>query len=501
MAKKKEEKKQNTEFRSFMEKTGQILKDERTHFALGLALMLFSVFLFISLLSFFFTGTADQSKLENLNAAQIVSVNNHIHNWGGSMGAWLSNFLINRWMGISSFALCLLFCIIGLRLMKVRQISVSKWVGYTFAFIILGSLICGFFFIDSYEDSFIYLGGQHGYYMTLLLQANIGWGGTLLVIIAGVLLFLIAVSSSTIIFLRKVFSYTPKIRKGEDENEAYESDPTDSVGPEPEDGCLLTTSETDEIQFHTDYGDTTDEEKEFSSEPFSIHPADSEFEVVFDQPRTEDVDQEEKQPEEHTFTVEKGQETAEEEDFRGEELEDYDPTLELSRYRSPGLDLMEKYDDSEHQIDMEEQNANQRRIAETLQNYGIRIKMIKATVGPTITLYEIIPEAGVRIAKIRNLEDDIALSLSALGIRIIAPIPGKGTIGIEVPNREAQIVSMRSVIASKKFQESKYDLPIVLGKTITNDVFTFDLCKMPHVLVAGATGQGKSVGLNAIITS
>ena len=165
------------------------------------------------------------------------------------------------------------------------------------------------------------------------------------------------------------------------------------------------------------------------------------------------------------------------------------------------MDLKEKYDEPDRQIDMEEQNANQKKIAETLKNYGIRIKMIKATVGPTITLYEIIPEAGVRVSKIRNLEDDIALSLSALGIRIIAPIPGKGTIGIEVPNKDPQIVSMLSVISSKKFQESKYDLPIVLGKTITNDVFMFDLCKMPHVLVAGATGQGKSVGLNAIITS
>ena len=191
----------------------------------------------------------------------------------------------------------------------------------------------------------------------------------------------------------------------------------------------------------------------------------------------------------------------EEEISNSEELGEYDPTLDLSRYKAPSFDLLNKYEGNDRQIDMDEQNANKNRIIETLENYGIRISSIKATVGPTITLYEIVPEPGVRISKIRNLEDDIALSLAALGIRIIAPIPGKGTIGIEVPNKDPQIVSMYSVIASKKFQECKFDLPVALGKTITNEIFMVDLAKMPHILVAGATGQGKSVGLNAIITS
>jgi S-DNA-T family DNA segregation ATPase FtsK/SpoIIIE len=182
-------------------------------------------------------------------------------------------------------------------------------------------------------------------------------------------------------------------------------------------------------------------------------------------------------------------------------LGDYDPKLDLSTFRNPTLDLLKKYDVNDKQVDMEEQLANQKRIKETLESFGIGISSIKATVGPTITLYEVIPETGVRISKIKNLEDDIALNLAALGIRIIAPMPGKGTIGIEVPNKDPQVVSMHSVIGTRKFQESKYDLPVVLGKTITNDVFMFDLCKMPHLLVAGATGQGKSVGLNAIITS
>ena len=190
-----------------------------------------------------------------------------------------------------------------------------------------------------------------------------------------------------------------------------------------------------------------------------------------------------------------------EEEYEGPELEPYNPTKDLENYRFPTIDLMKHFENDDPTIDMDEQNANKDRIINTLRSFGIEISTIKATVGPTVTLYEITPEQGVRISKIRGLEDDIALSLSADGIRIIAPIPGKGTIGIEVPNKNPKIVSGQSVIGSKKFQESKYDLPIVLGKTITNEVFMFDLCKMPHVLVAGATGQGKSVGLNAIITS
>ncbi|MDR2085626.1 MAG: DNA translocase FtsK, partial [Dysgonamonadaceae bacterium] len=195
-----------------------------------------------------------------------------------------------------------------------------------------------------------------------------------------------------------------------------------------------------------------------------------------------------------------GEKSEEEEDLLAE-LGVYDPTLELSGYELPPIDLLKRYAVSDNQIDMEEQHANKDRIIKTLENYNIRIKSIKATVGPTITLYEIVPEDGIRISKIRNLEDDIAMNLAALGIRIIAPMPGKGTIGIEVPNKDPQIVSMQSIIASRKYRESTFELPIALGKTITNEVFMVDLTKMPHLLVAGATGQGKSVGLNAAITS
>ena len=253
---------------------------------------------------------------------------------------------------------------------------------------------------------------------------------------------------------------------------------------------------------NSDIEDETDMAESEGCTDKTDHHEENFFEIVPKQEETlvkEDTIQEDRSGEPEFVIEENIQE--EEETSNSEELGEYDPTLDLSRYKAPSFDLLNKYEGSDRQIDMDEQNANKNRIIETLENYGIRISSIKATVGPTITLYEIVPEPGVRISKIRNLEDDIALSLAALGIRIIAPIPGKGTIGIEVPNKDPQIVSMYSVIASKKFQECKFDLPVALGKTITNEIFMVDLAKMPHILVAGATGQGKSVGLNAIITS
>lgn len=253
---------------------------------------------------------------------------------------------------------------------------------------------------------------------------------------------------------------------------------------------------------NSDIEDETDMAESEGCTDKTDHHEENFFEIVPKQEETlvkEDTIQEDRSGEPEFVIEENIQE--EEETSNSEELGEYDPTLDLSRYKAPSFDLLNKYEGSDRQIDMDEQNANKNRIIETLENYGIRISSIKATVGPTITLYEIVPEPGVRISKIRNLEDDIALSLAALGIRIIAPIPGKGTIGIEVPNKDPQIVSMYSVIASKKFQECRFDLPVALGKTITNEIFMVDLAKMPHILVAGATGQGKSVGLNAIITS
>ena len=497
MAKKKIEKSSLDKEESVFQKISVFLKSERTHFIIGILCVMFGVYLFIAFLSFFYTGDADQSKLENLPLNELSSIKNEIRNWTGAFGAYLSNLFINRWIGISAFFISFFVARVGLKLMKVKDVSISKSLVYTCSLIILGSLICGFFFIDGYKDSYLFLGGYHGYYTTLLLQANIGWTGTLLLIITGILIFLVAISAKTVPLLRKLLLLDVQKKKS---SEIYEFE-NQEIPQSPQTGI----SDNQTINIAADV-DISDIEKESDSKSVVQNESDSSensfFEVASGQ--QDDIIHEgaviEDESDEPEFVI-ANRAPEEEELANNDELGDYDPTLDLSHYKVPIFDLLNKYEGNDHQIDMDEQNANKNRIIETLENYGIRISSIKATVGPTITLYEIIPEPGVRISKIRNLEDDIALSLAALGIRIIAPIPGKGTIGIEVPNKDPQTVSMHSVIASKKFQECKFELPVALGKTITNEIFMVDLAKMPHVLVAGATGQGKSVGLNAIITS
>lgn len=469
-------------------------KHERVVFSTGILLILISVYILVSLISFFVTGGADQSEIAT-NTGIATGVSNNISNWGGMLGARLSNLLINRWIGIASFLICPFLAMCGMSLMKLKHYSFGRLLSLTCALMIIISLFCGFFFVNGYDDSYVFLGGMHGYYATQLLEANIGWSGTLLFILGAILIFAIVVFNNATDFLRKLFSgeyWKKKVLTPDDcddmsplrENTDNASETTDEWDTSKKEivmnsGKQADKSEEDEEETHTE--DTSEEEEEENS----VIPTD---------------DKNDKEPGEVAFTVNR---ITEEElaKKRVNDLGDYDPTLDLAHYNMPTFDLLDQSSVNELTIDNEEQNANKQRIIETLNNYGIKISSIKATVGPTVTLYEIIPEPGVRIAKIRNLEDDIALSLSALGIRIIAPIPGKGTIGIEVPNKDAKIVSMYSVIASRKFQESKYDLPIGLGRTISNEVFMIDLAKMPHVLVAGATGQGKSVGLNAIITS
>lgn len=469
-------------------------KHERVVFSTGILLILISVYILVSLISFFVTGGADQSEIAT-NTGIATGVSNNISNWGGMFGARLSNLLINRWMGIASFLICPFLAMCGMSLMKLKHYSFGRLLSLTCASMIIISLFCGFFFVNGYDDSYVFLGGMHGYYATQLLEANIGWSGTLLFILGAILIFAIVVFNNATDFLRKLFSgeyWKKKVLAPDDcddmsplrestDNASETTDEWDTSKKEivMNSGKQADKSEEDEEETHTE--DTSEEEEEENS----VIPTD---------------DKNDKESGEVAFTVNR---ITEEElaKKRVNDLGDYDPTLDLAHYNMPTFDLLDQSSVNELTIDNEEQNANKQRIIETLNNYGIKISSIKATVGPTVTLYEIIPEPGVRIAKIRNLEDDIALSLSALGIRIIAPIPGKGTIGIEVPNKDAKIVSMYSVIASRKFQESKYDLPIGLGRTISNEVFMIDLAKMPHVLVAGATGQGKSVGLNAIITS
>lgn len=481
-------------------------KNETAHFVVGLVLVIFSVYLLLAFSSFFFTGSADQSIIDSGHAQDLASVNNHVKNYAGSRGAQLASYLINDCFGVSSFFILIFLAVAGLKLMRVRVVRLWKWfIGCTLL-LIWFSVFFGFVLMEQYQDSFVYLGGMHGYNVSKWLISQVGVPGVWMILVVTAICFFIYISARTVVWLRKLFAlnFLKREKKAEEEQQAAASDetPKEFTNPKPQ-----------EVEFKVD--------RTYKQTPLT--PV-TELKPEVPEMKKEQVSKEEENGAGVTMTFESttpdpvppfpgkaaiGNEPEfkieaaadEDEEYRGPEQEQYNPKLDLENYRFPGIDLMKHYENNEPTINMEEQNANKDKIINTLRSFGIEISTIKATVGPTVTLYEITPEQGVRISKIRGLEDDIALSLSALGIRIIAPIPGKGTIGIEVPNSNPKIVSGQSIIGSKRFQESTYDLPIAFGKTITNEVFLVDLCKMPHVLVAGATGQGKSVGLNAIITS
>ena len=498
---------------SFFGKVAALFRSETVHFVIGLVLVIFSVYLLLAFSSFFFTGAADQSIIDGGSAQELISTNNGVKNYAGSRGAQLASYLINDCFGVSSFLILVFLAVAGLKLMRVRVVRLWKWFIGCSLMLVWFSVFFGFVFVDQYKDSFLYLGGMHGYNVSNWLVSQVGVPGVWLLLLVTAICFLIYLSARTVIWLRRLFSLSFLKRKekaksvqGETPEEFKTSwgAKEKAAAPTPE------AAEPEKVLEKEEEVATEEEEDEPLNEitldlggsDGKIKPAksaDEDVTMTFETPAPEPVPPFREQPveKEPAFQVEK----AEEEEYVGTEKEPYNPRLDLENYHYPTIDLMKHYDDNGPTIDMVEQNANKDKIINTLRSFGIEISTIKATVGPTVTLYEITPEQGVRISKIRGLEDDIALSLSALGIRIIAPIPGKGTIGIEVPNSNPKIVSGQSIIGSKKFQESTYDLPIALGKTITNEVFMVDLCKMPHVLVAGATGQGKSVGLNAIITS
>ena len=362
------------------------------------------------------------------------------------------------------------------------------------------SITLGFIFDGTFSDSFIYPGGLHGYNVSAWLVSQIGMPGLGLLLLITALLFFVYLSSETINMIRKALHPNFK-RKKKDTATATDNENNDtSIKPKREEKKEYSNPQPAVVDFELEQPmkvEVGNKEEEVSNTPF---PFEEKQTSEPQRPMPTEANEEEEDNDEPDFTV--SDDTSEEDaEYKGPALQPYNPRLDLENYKFPTLDLLNQYEDNGPNIDMEEQNANKDRIIKVLRSFGIEISSIKASVGPTITLYEITPAEGVRISKIRNLEDDIALSLSALGIRIIAPIPGKGTIGIEVPNANPRIVPMQSILNSKKFQETTMELPIALGKTITNEVFMVDLAKAPHMLVAGATGQGKSVGLNAIVTS
>ena len=466
--------------------------------SVGIFLVLLSIALGVSFISYFVNGKFDQSELDNL-----VAKNPEIQNWLGKFGAYLSDLFIFRGFGVASFLLIRLLFLTGAYL--VLDLSVSKlkkiWFWDIFVIIIL-SVLFGFF-----GDYLPELGGIIGFEMNSYSQDLIGKTGTLLILFFGIMIYFIFKIQISPDKIKNIFS------KSEIENDKV-TEQQNKRGT----SYILEEFATDEeelinkkFEFKSDEQDlgeiTLKPLSQFEINKSNLKPTISNSsELVLEQNTIEEeVLTDKNQRIEEEFLVEK----PEEEDIIEENLAsrlvadfgEFDPTLDLSYYKYPTLDLLKDYSSGGITINQEELEENKNRIVETLRNYKIEIAQIKATVGPSVTLYEIVPEAGIRISKIKSLEDDIALSLSALGIRIIAPIPGKGTIGIEVPNKNPSMVSMRSVIGSAKFQEAEMELPIALGKTISNETFVVDLAKMPHLLMAGATGQGKSVGLNAVLTS
>jgi len=471
MIKKKSSEKQNESFFRF-DNIKQFFTSNATHFVAGLIVFVISIYAFISMLSFFFTGAADQSKIENVSFFRWGSVEG-ITNWAGMRGAILSEWLMNKGFGVSTFFLLLFLIFVGLRLMKAKYVSLIRYFIICSILTIWTSVTLSFFFGSFFRDTAYYIGGAHGDHLSGLMIKNVGIPGTIMTIIVVLIFILMLISSRTVPLLQNLFKWKSKKKK---ENKV----PSDELSGQEE----LSPKGKDILPI-----------KKPGAKDKKI--ADDDFTVIVPKRDEDEV------PAVHTpVSTEKIIQKDNENGYDAlDELGAYDPTLDLSSYKRPSLDLLKRYDQGETQVDMAEQNENKNKIIQTLENFGISIKSIKATVGPTVTLFEIVPEDGIKISKIKGLEDDIAMNLSALGIRIIAPMPGKGTIGIEVPNKDPQTVSMYSIIASKKYQESTFELPIALGRTITNEVFMVDLTKAPHLLVAGATGQGKSVGLNAAITS
>lgn len=480
------------------------LKGETIHFIIGLLCVIFGVYMLLAFSSFFFTGGNDQSILAHPDPGELLETNNGIQNYAGARGAQLSQFLINDCFGISAYFIVVFLIVCGMKLMKAYQFTLWKWFTGCAVLMIWLSITLGFAFGETFQDSFLYPGGLHGYNTSRWICSQIGAPGLILTLLVSLVLIAIFFTRETMQVVRKAFhpAFPTREKKVPDTPVAEPAGQSLAKEVPP---CPVSPA-SDKSQDEPEHHPVEIELKPVIEKDAPITPA--YIPETSEQPKEQVITDSQPVPgksmkvtDEPTFEIEEAPKEENEEPSRGNLDQPYNPRLDLEHYRFPTLDLLDAYNDHTPAIDMEEQNANKDRIIQVLRSFGIEISSIKASVGPTVTLYEITPAEGVRINRIRNLEDDIALSLSALGIRIIAPIPGKGTIGIEVPNANPRIVPMSSILSSKKFQDTTYELPVALGKTITNDVFIVDLAKAPHMLVAGATGQGKSVGLNAIVTS
>lgn len=478
--------------KSFSEVIGlnNILQNDVVNFIVGLILIFLSIYVIIAFISFFSTGQYDQSLILDHNPQEVLNKNREFKNSCGSFGAFVSYFFISRCFGLSAFVIPIFMIMAGLRLVKAYKMNLLKWFICLMIAMIWFSVMAAKVLTPIMGDRIFNPGGDHGLYCSQWLENVIGVYGLMALLILSAIVFLTYLSKETINVVRNVLNpvsaLTNKVKF--DIKDASNKVVQPAGGVETlEDPTVFDDPETQTVTFAEGVGQESTQVNDVKAdavEAKSGNKNDGIQDMIINK-----VENERK---------------ADRKDVSGaKDLSvPINPREPWVNYKYPTLDLLKKYEnDGKPYIDMKEQTANKNRIVEVLNSFGVQIKTIMATVGPTITLYEITPAEGVKISKIRNLEDDIALSLSALGIRIIAPIPGKGTIGIEVPNRRQNIVSMESILNSKRFQETTMELPIAIGKTITNEIFMVDLAKLPHLLVAGATGQGKSVGLNAIIAS
>ena len=468
------------------------IKNETVQFITGLLCVMVAVYMALAFTSFILNGGADQSAMEQpIPTEQLDEIApEEVQNATGRSGAHIAQMLINRCFGVSAYGIAAFMVVLGLSLMRIRKFDLKHWGICCATILIWCSLFLSVTIDQWFSTSAIYWGGYHGHNIATWLDAQFGMPGIAILLVVTGILFCMYLSANTIDFIRGLFHIK---LPGKDEIE--------EVSPTPQNGNPT------EVEFTIEEQPATEIEWSADDKTPNVSPATEAVEMELE--ITNEPIEEVASDEEGTTTTQASNETPEteftieinEEEMADKIIEPYNPRLDLSRYHYPTIDLLNKVNEDAFLVDRDEQNTKKDSIIQALRNFGIEISSIKATVGPTITLYEITPAPGVRISKIKNLEDDIALTLAAFSTRIIAPIPGKGTIGIEIPNANPQIVSMHSVINSKKFQECTYELPVAIGKTITNEIYMFDLCKMPHLLVAGATGQGKSVGLNAIITS
>ncbi|HSZ72531.1 MAG TPA: DNA translocase FtsK 4TM domain-containing protein [Cytophagaceae bacterium] len=476
--------------------------DRRFHLASGLFLMLVSFLMFVAFFSYLFTGNHDQSVVDSLFDDSMHESGREVKNWLGIMGAYVGNVFILHWFGLASFLFVPLLFQFGFKIVFQRYfIPMNIFLPFFFFTLLWFSSTMGYLVLKLEEDGFLsFLSGGIGFEMALWLDNLIGIGSPV------VLFFLL------LAFVIYYFNITNiALPQWAGMMNASDKKAVTAVAEEEEEESELVLNEVEVEEGLEDLEilEEDEEEEEEEEELGEEEEEETEEEILEEEELEEDIldlpvtpVNKTSLPADLSLVIEDAQ-PAEDNPFveQKKEVFEFDPTLDLSSYKYPTLDLLTEYEIGKVQVSKEELEANKDRIVETLSNYKIGISSIKATIGPTVTLYEIVPDAGIRISKIKSLEDDIALNLAALGIRIIAPIPGKGTIGIEVPNKKKEMVSVRSVFSSEKFQKGEMDLPVVFGKTISNEIFAVDLSTLPHLLMAGATGQGKSVGINIIIAS